>query len=191
MADSDSTSPDKKRQEPPPIEFVKPGEEQPTQPPPQRSAAAWVTRPEDYQRPQYAQGPAPPRTQPQGTGSRPRLAGILLFAAAASSVGGILYSIYPPAPVSQYAAYINDTSLYLLSQVCSIMVTWGQAIVVLAGIMAYQRINWRMAVGCAFFSVILLGAFAVATLDLVAISASLLGLAGFVLAVVSRQEFRS
>jgi hypothetical protein len=191
MADSPPTTPDKKRQAPPPIEFLKPGEEQPAPPPEQRPAAAWVTRPEDYQRPQYPQAPAPPRP-PSGPGAnRARVAGILLIVASGASVVSLLIAAFPPLTPQQYANYTNDTGLYLLSQVCSLFLVWGQAIMVVGGIMAFQRLNWRMTVGCAFFSMLLLGGYAVLVLDPIMLGASFLGIVGFVLTVMSRQDFRS
>jgi len=191
MADTEPTSPDKKRQEPPPIEFVKPGEVPPTAPPQDRPAAAWVTRPEDYQRPQYAQPPAPPRAAPQGTGNRARIAGILLIVAAGVSAAVFLANSLIPPSASDFANATSDPSLYALGQVCGFMVIWGQAIMVLAGVMAYQRMNWRMAMGCAFFAMLMLGGFALAYLDPIALGAAFLAIVGFVLTVTSRGEFRS
>lgn len=191
MADSPSTPPDKKRQEPPPLEFLKPGEEQSAPSPEQRPSAAWVTRPEDYQRPQYPQPPAPPRPNAAAGSNRPRVAGILLIVAAAVSVAALLISSFPPPTVAQYQNYTNDTSLYAISQVCNLFVIWAQAIMVLGGIMTFQRMNWRLSVSCAFFSMLLLGGFALAVLDPIMIGASFLGIVGFILTVMSRQEFLS
>ncbi len=191
MADSDSTTPDKKRQQPPPIEFLKPGESQAPQQQPERPAAAWVTRPEDYQRPQYQQPATPPQAQPTGPGNRARAAGVLLILAAAISAGGFVLSIVVPPSVSDFINATNNTSLYALSEVCSVLVVWGQAIMALAGIMAYQRINWRMAMSCAFFAMLMIGGFALAYLDPVSIGAAFIGVLGFVLTVTSRPEFRS
>lgn len=191
MADSDSTSPEKKRQEPPPLEFLKPGEEQPAPPPEQRPAVAWVTRPEDYQRPQYAPPPAPPRTGPPGTGNRARLAGILLIASSAVTIAWVLAASLTPMSPAAYANLTSDTSLYAILQVCGLIVTWAQAIMILGGLMAFQRVNWRMAVGCAFFSMLMIGGYAVAALDPVMLGAAALGLVGFILTVMSRDDFRS
>ena len=191
MADSDSDSPDRKRQEPPPIEFVKPGEEQPSEPQRERPPAAWVTRPEDYQQPRYAQAPAPPRSTSLGTGRTARTAGALLILAAAVSIAYILWVSLTPLSPSEYANLSSDPSLYALGQVCGLIVTWAQAIMVLAGIMAFLRMSWRMAMGCAFFSMLMLGGYAVAVLDPILIGASFLGLVGFILTVTSRKEFLS
>ncbi len=193
MADDGITSPDKKRQEPPPIEFLKPGEEQPAQPSDQRQPAAWVTRPEDYQRPQYPQPPAPPRTAAGANPTRPRVAGILLIAAAAGSVASLLIASFPPLTPAQYASfnYTNDTASYAINQVCNLFVIWAQAIMVLGGIMAYQRMNWRLTVSCSFLSMLLIGGFALAVLDPIMLASSFLGIVGFILTVMAKQDFLS
>ncbi len=193
MADDDNTPPDKKRPAPPPIEFLKPGEEQPPQPTAQRVPAAWVTRPEDYQRPQYPPAPAPPRTAPGANSTRPRVAGILLIIGAAGSIASLLIASFPPLTPAQYASfnYTNDTAAYAINQVCNLFVIWAQAIMVLGGIMAYQRMNWRMTVGCAFFSMLTIGGFALAVLDPFMLAASFLGIVGFILTVMAKQDFLS
>ncbi len=194
MADSDSTSPDKKRQEPPPLEFMKPGEAAAT-PPPSDRPAAWVTRPEDYQQPVYAQPPAPPRTGQPAAGNRARIAGIVLFAAAAASAASFLIASLTPLSPSDYANATSDLSVYELNQVCGLMVIWSQAAMAIGGIMVFQRMNYRLSVGLSFFALILLGGYTVAvlsfTFDPVLAIAAVLAIVGFVLAVVSRREFRT
>ena len=190
MADSDSTEPEKKRPEPPPIEFVKPGEAQSQQPSQERPPVAWVTRPEDFQRPQYQQPQAPTRTA-GAPGNAARMAAILLILAATVSAGYFVLLSITPVSVSDYINGTSDPTLYAISQVCSIFALWGQAIMVLAGIMAWQRLNWRITVGCAFISMMLLGGFALATLDAVALGSAFLGFIGFFLSVTARKEFVS
>lgn len=190
MADSDSTSPDKKRQEPPPIEFVKPGEQPPAQPAQERQPAAWVTRPEDFQRPQYVQPQQPtPRRAPQGVGRRARIAGVLLVLAAVTSGAYILISNLTPPSASDVANLTSDPTIYVTVQVCSIFAIWAQAIMALGGIMAFQRLNWRMTVGAVFISMILLGGAAIIFLDPVLITTSFLAIIGFILTVVAKSEF--
>ncbi len=188
MADSDSTSPDKKRQQPPPIEFLKPGEEPAAPPPQERPAAAWVTRPEDYQRPLYPQPPAPPRTA-AGPGNTARLAGILLILGAVVSVTSFLLSSLTPMSPSDYANFTSDQTVYALNQVCALVVIWAQALMAIGGIMAFLRMNWRMTVGVAFLSMLLLGGFALAVLDPLLLGAAFLGVVGFVLTVMAKKEF--
>jgi hypothetical protein len=193
MADSDSRSDDKRRQEPPPIEFLKPGETQ--APPEPQQPAAWVTRPEDYQRPQYAQPPAPPRATAAGPGNMARLAGGLLILAAVVSAGGLLYNSLSPMSPADYANFTSDSGLYALNQVCSLIVIWAQATMIIGGIMALQRMNWRMTAGLAFFSMLMIAGFALlvipAVLDVSLIASALLSLVGFVLTIRSRREFLS
>lgn len=193
MADEEAPPPERKRQAPPPIEFLKPGEEQTPQPSEPRPPAAWVTRPEDYQRPAYPPAPAPPRTAAGTNPMRPKAAGILLIAAAAGSVAALLVASFPPLTPAQYASYnyTNDTASYAINQVCNLFLIWAQAVMVLGGIMAFQRMNWRMTVGCAFFSMLMVGGFALAVLDPVMLAASFLGIVGFILTVVAKPDFLS
>lgn len=193
MADEDSTSPDKKRQEPPPIEFVKPGEEPPAPPPEQRPTAAWVTRPEDFQRPQFA--PAPPRTTAQGPGTNARIAGALLILAAVISGASLLYNSLTPLSPADYANLTSDQSVYALNQVCGLIVIWAQAFMAIGGIMAFQRMNWRMSVGLSFVAIITMGGYSflvlLAVIDFGLLASAVLGIIGFILVVVSRQDFLS
>lgn len=191
MADDGSTPPEKKRQEPPPIEFLKPGEVQQTPPPQPGPPAAWVTRPEDYQRAPYAPAPAPPRPAAGSGAIRAQIAAVLLISAAALSVASLLLASFPPPSVQQYQAFTNDSSLYAISQVCNLFVIWAQAIMVIGGIMAWQRMNWRMTVACSFFSMFLISGYALAVLDLIMLLAAGVGIAGFVLAVMAREDFVS
>ncbi|HYM38876.1 MAG TPA: hypothetical protein VEY12_01855, partial [Thermoplasmata archaeon] len=168
-----------RRQEPPPIEFLKPGETQPP-PPTQQGPVAWVTRPEDYQRPTYPAGPAPPRPPPSG-----RLglaAGILLVLA---GVVGIAYTVYSSLIPISYSDYVNltaDQATFVTNQVCGILVIAAQAAALLGGIMAIQRLNWKLTMVCAILATLTLGFY---------LSASFMGMAGFTLVLLARKEFRS
>jgi hypothetical protein len=180
MADTDSGA-DKKRQEPPPIEFLKPGEAQ-TPPPQPQQPVAWVTRPEDYQRPAYAQGPAPPRQLPQGTGRLARIAGVILLLAGAFGIAAVVFASLTPLPVPDYVNLSKDATTYAVNQVCGIIVIWAQALAVLGGIMALQRMNWKLTLVCAIFAMLTIG---------FTYEASFLGMVGFILVVMSRKEFLS
>ncbi len=192
MADSDAVPPDKKRQEPPPIEFLKPGEEQPAPQQPQQPSA-WVTRPEDYMRPTYTQAPAPQRPTPSG-GRMARLAGIALALAGISSIAYLLGTSLTPMSAAQYQNLSNDTSVYAFNQVCGAVVTWAQAIALLTGVMAFQRMNWRFTVSCAFFVMLsLAGIFLLVALGgvvdgFLALS-GFLSVLGFVFLFMGRAEF--
>lgn len=179
MADGDAGERDKKRQEPPPLEFLKPGETQ-TPPPAQQGPVAWVTRPEDFQRPTYPVGPAPPR-QPS-TGWYGLAAGILLLLAGGFGIANVIVSSVTPIPYSDYLKLTNDTTTFVTNQVCNLISIWAQAAAVLGGVMALQRLNWKLTLVCAIFATLTVG---------FVLEASFLGMAGFVLVVLARNEFRS
>ncbi len=179
MADDDSDAPERRRQEPPPIEFLKPGETQAPPPTPQ-APVAWVTRPEDYQQPRYPQGPAPPRQAPLG-----RLgiyAGILLLLAGAFGIAGFVHSSLVPVSPSQYANLTSDSTSYLVNQICAMIIIWSQAAAILGGIMAIQRLNWKLTMVCAIFATLTFGFY---------FEASLMGVVACVLVALARREFLS
>jgi hypothetical protein len=182
MADADSGGPEKKRPESPPIEFLKPGETQAPPPEPQQPAA-WVTRPEDYQRPQYSTAPAPPRPAATGSARRAHLAGILLILAGIVGVGETILASLTPLSAADYANLSSNATSYALSQICAIVTVWAQAAALLGGIMAFQRMNWKLTFVCAVFAMLTGGYFL--------FEASFLGMIGFILVIVGRKEFLS
>lgn len=181
MADNSPDAPEKKRQEPPPIEFVKSGEPQAPSSSPQQPVA-WVTRPEDYQVPAYPQGPAPPRQVGMPGGRLPIYAGILLIAAGALGMAAFVYASMTPLSVPDYANFSKDTGAYFINQVCGLIVIWAQAAAILGGIMALQRMNWRLTLVCAILATLTIG---------FTFEASILGMIGFVLVIVGRKQFAS
>ncbi len=180
MAADDSEGSEKKRPEPPPIEFLKPGETQAQAPPPQQQPVAWVTRPEDYQQPAYTVGPAPPR--PAAAGKLGLAAGVFLLLAGALGVAAAVYSSITPLPVSQYVNLTSNPTDYLTSQICSLVIIWSQTAAILGGVMAIQRLNWKLTMVCAIFATLTVGFY---------LEASFLGMVGFVLVLLARKEFRS
>lgn len=181
MADGDADSPEKKRQQPPPIEFLKPGEPQTPSAPPDQPVA-WVTRPEDYQVPAYAQGPAPPRPMAAPGGRAPLFAGIALVLAGALGIASFVYQSFTPMSVGDYANFSSDVGNFLLNQICGLIVIWGQAAAILGGIMAFQRMNWKLTLVCSILATLTIGFY---------FEASVLGMIGFVLVVVGRKNFLS
>lgn len=180
MADEEGDDSARKRPQPPPIEFLKPGESQ-APPPEQQAPAAWVTKPEDYQRPSYPVPPAPPRS------SAPRgyyglVAGILLIVAGLIGIAAVVSASIAPMSPSQYANISNDTTSYATNQICTLIVVWSQAAAIIGGVMAVQRLNWRLTLVCAIFATLTVGFF---------LEASVIGMAGFVLVVMARKEFLS
>lgn len=178
MAD-DTRAQDKKRPAPPPLEFLKPGE---TQSPPaaQQAPAAWVTRPEDFQRPTYTVGPAPPRAA--STGRFGLVAGVLLLLAGGFGIAAVVSASLTPIPASDYANLTRDAATYVTNQICSLIVIWAQAAAILGGVMALQRLNWKLTMVCAIFATLTVGFF---------LEASVMGMAGFVLVILARKEFHS
>lgn len=151
MADSGPDEQNRKRTEPPPIEFVRPGD-QSTTPPPQQPVA-WVPRPEDFQRPTYA--PPPTQAARGAPGRLATLAGVLLLA---SGVLGLFltFSILMTVPTLQDYYNITNASSSDLAQsaIEYILMFYGQALAFVGGAMALQRKNWRLALACAAFSVL-------------------------------------
>src|SRR3989449_9147370 len=66
----------RRRDSPPPVEFVRPAETQGPPPPRDQPPAAWVPRPEDYQVPPSWAGPAP---RPVGPSNLPKIAAVFLL----------------------------------------------------------------------------------------------------------------
>lgn len=179
MADPGSDDQDKKRTQPPPIEFVRPGEPQPSQPPQQ--PVAWVPRPEEFQRPTYT---APPSQTPRGAPGRLAVvAAVLLFI---SGLLGLLltFSILMTVPTIQDYYNITNASSADLAQsaIEYILMFYGQAVAFVGGAMAIQRKNWRLAFACAAFSVLGLG--------VLLLSSAASGLA-MVFLYMGRREFTS
>ena len=181
MADEDTTGPEK-RPAPPPIEFVRPGEELPPSPPSgEQPPAAWVPRAEDY-----LQAARPRRAmRPEGApGSLHTVAGILLLLAGLIGVAAQVYYAFNMPSVGDYANYmLNNSALAVaFNQICGLITIWAQAAAILGGVMAFQRANWRLAVVCGIFSVLTIGFF---------LEASFLGVIGLLVVLRARREFHS
>ena len=191
MAEPGSDDASRKRQQPPPIVFVKPGEEAPAPQAPSQPPAAWVPRPEDFKRPAYAAARTPTPTRAPGPGRIAQFAVATLILAAVVSIGNFLYSSLTPLSPAQNQNLTNDTALYALGEVCALLSVWGQAVAILAGVMVMQRINYRFAVSAAFFGMFGIAAFGLLTLDPVMMLAAFLAVIGFSLVVIARREFVS
>lgn len=187
MADSESPEERPKRQEPPPLEFMRPGEQAPpapsTQPP-----AAWVPRPEDFA---PGQAQVPGVAAPPATGRVHTYAGVVLLLAAFTGIG---YTIYLSVQFLSPADYANLTQnitpeIYALSQICALLGIWAEVAALLGGAMAIQRSNWRLAVGCGIFAAAASGAEATAFLDPVLGLFALLSVVGLLLVFRARREF--
>ncbi len=179
MADDESGAPEKRREQPPPLEFLKPGETQ--APPPEKQApAAWVTRPEDYQQPTYAAAPALSR---QGQPGKYGLyAGILLLLAGAFGIAAVVSSSITPISPGVYANLTNDTASYITNQICGIIIIMAQSAAILGGVMAIQRLNWRLTMVCAILATLTVGFY---------LEASFMGMVACALVAIARREFHS
>ncbi len=189
MADDDTQRP--RQPAPPPIEFVRPGEEQPTgQPSSGQPPAAWVPRPEDY-----LQATRPPQAaRPQGAAGPLHLyAGIALLIAGIIGMGDtIYYAVQFLSPAAYQSIYQNITlEIYVTSQICGLVAIWGQVAAFLGGIMAIQRMNWKLAAACAIFSLVSIGGAAVLFGEPGLGVAGAVAFFGLILAFRSRHEFLS
>src|SRR2546427_12291485 len=87
MADAPGEDEQKKRQSPPPVEFLRPGETQAPLPARDQTPAAWVPRPEEYQRPTSWM---PPSSAAPATSNLPKVAGGLpIISAGVGRCGGM------------------------------------------------------------------------------------------------------
>lgn len=178
MAEAED-EPKRRRDEPPPLEFLKPGEAPPSAPAPSQPAA-WVPRPEEFERPAAPWTPAAPRPRTR----LPEVAGLLLIGAGllgiASTVAYVLNPL-PDAVVENLTAGMSPAEV-LFFNLCGLASVYAHGIAVLGGVMALRRANWRLVVACAAISVLSLGFFG---------EASALGLFGLLVTLVSRREFAS
>jgi len=150
-------------------------------PPPSPSPAAWVPRPEDFERP----GPPVAPRLSRGPRSLSKAAGICMFLAGAIGIAGSVYSVLFPlsdAALANLTAGIDPATLTLI-YVCGLASVYAQAFAVLGGILAFQGANWKLAVVCGFASLL--------TIGFVFIESSVLGGIGLLLVFLARREFVS
>lgn len=169
----------KRRDEPPPIEWIRPEEAQAQAPPSsaQQPPAAWVPRPEEFQAPPWGPPPARPRA------GRARIAGILMILAGlAAATTSVAVFLTPPTP-EEIAVLQNFTERDMAVNTALVHIAlWAQALSVLGGILAVQRKNWGLTVACALVA---LGNIVLTFLGF------FLGLVGLILLLTARAEFSS
>ncbi len=179
MAGGSSEEEAKRRQSPPPVEFVRPSEAQGAAPPRDQPPAAWVPRPEDYQVPPTWAGPT---ARPVGPSNLPRIAAVFLLLSGILGMAGAIANAVSLPSVSDYANFTNNSRGYVaFIQICGLVSIWSQALAILGGVMAWQRMNWKLTLVCAIFSLFTLGYFL--------IDASLVGLVGLIFTVIARRYF--
>ncbi len=175
----DSSEEQKKRETPPPLEFLKPGEAQAPPTARDQPPAAWVPQPEEYQRPPQWTQPAGPRP---GVSNLPRIAGALLVLAGVLGMAGSIYSAVTLPSVAAYRSFLNNSPAYVaIIQICGLIVIWSQAMALLGGVMAFQRMNWKLTLVCAIFSLATLGYFF--------FEASIVGLIALIVTIMARPHF--
>ncbi len=178
MATDEPEAQKKPRSEPPPLEFVKPGEPQAPLPPRDQPPAAWVPQPEEFRRPQAPWQRAPAR----GPARFSRIAGIVLIFAGLLGAASFVVQVFTPLSVPDYVNLTSNAGTYTLGQICGLISIWSQAAALLGGVMALQRINWRLTLVCAAFAPLTIGFI---------LEASFLGVLGLVLIIIARNEFAS
>ncbi len=172
----------KKRDTPPPLEFVRPTETQGSPPPRDQTPAAWVPRPEEFgQPPQRPYPQAWPAAAPRSR--RAVVGGILLIVSGLLGMAGTFIIFTQPLTPRDIALIQNMTARDLAANALFVFaVLYAQAFAILGGIMAIQRKNWKLAVVCGVASLLNFGFFLIG---------SLLGLAGLIAIITSRQDFLS
>lgn len=181
MPDETDEEAQKRRQSPPPVEFLKPGETQAPLPTRDQPPAAWVPRPEEYQPPRSWTPPARPTAA--GGPNLPKIAGALLIVAAVLGMAGSVYNAVTLPSVSEYRNFTqNNSPAYVAAlQICGLLSIWSQAMAFLGGIMAFQRMNWKLTLVCAIFSL--------ATLGFFLFEASLIGFIALLVTIRARPFF--
>ena len=182
MADGSGDEDERRRPSPPPVEFLKPHEAPAPLPPRDQPPAAWVPRPEDFRSP--ASWRPPPGGAPAAS-NLPRIAGALLLASAVIGMAGSVYNAVTLPSVSDYANFTqnNTPAVVATAQICGLISIWAQAMALLGGIMAFQRMNWKLTLVCAIFSL--------ATLGFVYFEASLVGALALLVTIRARPFFLS
>jgi hypothetical protein len=187
--ESDEEERDKRRPQPPPVEFVKSGEPPSPLPPRDSPPAAWVPRPEDYIRP----APTAPARMPGAPGRFHKAAGSLLIVSGLIAIGWTVYLSIRFLSPAEYANATKNLSAseWAIGQICGLIGIWGQSIALLAGAMALLRLHYRFAVGTAVVSSLAISSSAVLFLDPFFGGAAAMGLIGLVLLRLARPEFAS
>ncbi len=185
MADETPEEEPRRRPSAPPLEFLRPGETQVPQQE-QGSPAAWVPRPEDYRQPKPSGSP-PRFGAPGGRSNLPTVAGVLLILAAVVGMAAAVYNSVNLLSPADYATLVNNTSpdVLVFLQMCGLVSIWSQAMALIGGVMAIQRMNWKLTLVCAIFSL------AAGFIFFLFFEASIIGFVGLIFVVMSRQYFVS
>ena len=127
-------------------------------------------------------GWAGPAARPVGPSNLPKIAAVFLLLSGILGMAGAIINAVSLPSVSDYANFTNSSPEVLaVSQICGLISIWSQALAILGGVMAWQRMNWKLTLVCAIFALFTLGYFLV--------DASLVGLVGLILTVLARRYF--
>src|SRR5256712_6005132 len=109
MASDPSEDEKRRRDGPPPVEFVRPSETQGLAPPRDQPPAAWVPRPEDYQVPPSWAGPT---ARPVGPSNLPKIAAVFLLLSGILGMAGAVAHAVPPPARAAHPNFTNKPPLY-------------------------------------------------------------------------------
>ena len=119
-------------------------------------------------------------------------AGIVLVLAGLIAMGDTIYYSVQMLTFSQYQ---NITALppaaFAVSQICGLIAIWSEALAILGGILAIQRLNWRLAAACAMFALVSIGGLGALIPEYGLIAAGVAAGIALVFAVRGREEFLS
>src|SRR5437870_11977254 len=125
MASDPSDDEKKRRDGPPPVEFLRPSETQGPAPPRDQPPAAWVPRPEDYQVPPSWAGPT---ARPVGPSNLPKIAAVFLLLSGILGIAGAIANAVSLPSVADYANFTNNSPEYVaIIQICGLASSWSQA----------------------------------------------------------------
>lgn len=95
-----------------------------------------------------------------------------------------LYNVLLLPSPEEYANFTQNNSPVELAvlQICGLISIWGQAMALLGGIMAFQRMNWKLTAVCAVASLATLGFY---------FEASLVGVVALFVTMRARPHFLS
>src|SRR2546428_4236702 len=110
MASDPSEDEKRRRDGPPPVEFVRPSETQGLAPPRDQPPAAWVPRPEDYQVPPSWAGPT---ARPVGPSNLPKIAAVFLLLSGILGMAGAIAKAVSPPSAPPYADFPNNSPAYV------------------------------------------------------------------------------
>jgi len=98
-------------------------------------------------------------------------------------MAGAIYQAVALPSVAEYTNFTqrNSPTTVALLQICGLISIWSQGLAFLGGVMAFQRMNWKLTLVCAIFSLATLGFFYV--------EGSLIGLVGLIVTIRARPYF--